>query len=142
LQGDPILSGLRKIQAALVKAQGWLNNAFRDAEAILPTLKQQRPELVSRLARCFYWEIVDQGRPEDTARYQRLFGKPPDDPDFARMAAMAMENGSAYYDAHQEWQRYEKSLGQLKTLTDAERTRARWATCHSSRSARSRSHAH
>src|SRR5205807_1479812 len=113
------------LQSSLVKAQGRLAGVFREAESLVPLLKQRDPSLVHWLARVFYWEVIDQGEADDIARYQRVFGKPVDDPEFARLSAMAMEHGSgALSEAHKEWQRYEKSLAASAALGEAERSRA------------------
>ncbi|MFL5340115.1 MAG: hypothetical protein ACJ8F7_08180, partial [Gemmataceae bacterium] len=109
LQGSSVLGGLKKIQHAFLQNQGMMP-AFREAELVLPALRQQHPHLVPRLANCFYWEIVGQGEPPDLTRYQRLFGRPSDDPDFSRMRALAMESQSAYSFAHQEWKRFEEDI--------------------------------
>src|SRR5262249_55715566 len=72
LTSNAAVAGLRSVQEALVKAGGHLAPVFRQAETVLPLLKAQHPELVSRFARCLYWEIIDQGVPDDLKRYQRL----------------------------------------------------------------------
>jgi tetratricopeptide (TPR) repeat protein len=126
LANDGVLLQLRSIQATLVKARGRLANVFRDVESLLPQLKQQHAELVARLARVLYWEVIDEGMPEDAPRYLRTFGKPADDPELDRMAALAMEReGMHLADAHFMWQRYEKTLAKLPSLNEAERARAR-----------------
>jgi tetratricopeptide (TPR) repeat protein len=125
LDGNPILAGLRRIQSALHNAEGWLNSVFREVEAVLPLVKAQRPDLVNRLARCLYWEIVDKGQPEDLTRYRRLFRPLPDDPDYKRMVALAVERGNNWHDAQEFWQAYEKEIAGFKFLSEAERNRAR-----------------
>src|SRR5205807_3740833 len=77
LQGQGLAPQLRAIQTAL-SGDGKFTQAFRMAENILPALQQQAPDLVARLASCFYWAIITGGAPEDVPRYLRVFGPPPD----------------------------------------------------------------
>jgi tetratricopeptide (TPR) repeat protein len=109
LQGDGLVEGLRRIQAALADQRS-LANGFRQAEALLPALRRQSPALADRLAACFYWGIVTNGQPEDVPRYARVFGAPPDDPTFARLRALAYEGVRELEEAHKEWQKFEKSV--------------------------------
>jgi tetratricopeptide (TPR) repeat protein len=127
-QGDRLLGGLlpglRELQRLLART-GRLANAFRQAEALLPTLRAERPDLVSRLANCCYWAIIQHGDYEDLARYRKLFGPPTDDPQLARLEALACEARHSWAAANKHWQRYEKSLADLATLPAADRDRAR-----------------
>lgn len=125
LAADPLLSGLRAVQAALVKARGNLMPAFREAETVIPRLRQEQPEMLARLARCFYWEIVERGQPEDRGRYERLFGRPPEDPEFFKLNAIVMEHVPVLREAHEYWQLYDKSLATVTTLSVEEQQRAR-----------------
>lgn len=109
LQGDGVVEGLRRIQAALADQRSFAN-AFRQAEGLLPALRQKSPPLADRLAACFYWGIVTTGQPEDVPRYSRVFGAPPDDPTFARLRALAYEGAQELEEAHKEWQKFEKSV--------------------------------
>jgi tetratricopeptide (TPR) repeat protein len=86
-----------------------LVSAFRQAEALLPTLRQEAPHLLPRLARCFYWTVLETG-PDDILRYQRVFGKPPDDAKFHRLQALGYEKGDELAEAHKHWQLYEKEI--------------------------------
>ncbi|MCI0460275.1 MAG: hypothetical protein L0Z62_25260 [Gemmataceae bacterium] len=109
LQGSGLVPALRSIQRA-VNHENKLADAFRQAEALMPALKREAPQLVSRLAACFYWAIIDHGQPEDMKRYLRVFGKPADDPQLARLEALAMEHRHSMPEAHKQWQRFEQSV--------------------------------
>ncbi len=109
LQGSGLVPALRAIQREIAH-EDHLPNAFRQAEAVLPTLKREAPHLVGRLAMCFYWAIIDHGQPEDLKRYQRVFGKLADDPQLARLEALAMERRHSFPEAHKQWQRFEQSV--------------------------------
>jgi tetratricopeptide (TPR) repeat protein len=78
------------------------------ADNILPALRQEHPHLVPRLAACYYWAIITDGQPEDLARYRRVFGPPPDDPNFDRLQALANEQIHELPDAHKHWQQFEQ----------------------------------
>jgi tetratricopeptide (TPR) repeat protein len=108
LQGSPLQAQLRSLRAALADRAS-LAPAFRQAEALLPALRQAAPELVPRLARCLYWEATDAD-PEDVLRYQRVFGAPADDPHLHRLRALAAEREGALDEAHRHWQQYEQRL--------------------------------
>ncbi len=108
LQGSTLLPHLRSLQASLADKHQ-LASAFRQAEGLLPALRQEAPHLLARLAACFYWAILDTG-PDDVMRYQRVFGHPPDDPNFYRLHALAYEKGDDLKQAHSYWQRYEKEI--------------------------------
>ena len=110
LEGPNLIQDLRRLQAEMAR-EDKLPSAYRQAEALLPRLRQESPQLVPRLARCFYWSIVHHGQPEDVTRHQRVFGSPPDDPQFDRLRAMVMEQMRDLEGAHQAWQEFEKLVG-------------------------------
>ena len=99
---------LRQLRAALANHES-LAGAFRQAEALLPALRREAPQVVDRLASCFYWAAVDTG-PDDVLRYKRVFGRPPADPSFFRLEALANERAGNPEDAHKNWQKYEKEI--------------------------------
>jgi tetratricopeptide (TPR) repeat protein len=114
LQGSSLLPQLRSLQASLARShteRGRENMAaaLRQAEALLPTLRQEAPQLAPRLASCFYWHILETG-PDDILRYQRVFGPPPDDPHFHRLKAIGYEKAGELHMAHRYWQQYEKEI--------------------------------
>src|SRR5262249_9943112 len=78
----------------------------------LPALRQQAPDLVPRLASCFYWAIVNVGSPSDVPRYLTAFGPPPDDPKCQRMSALACERYHDLEEANRFWQQYEQTLAE------------------------------
>ncbi len=108
LADSSLTAPVRAIRAAMEHRQS-LAQAFRLVEGILPTLRTQAPKAVERLARCFYWAVLETG-PEDASRYQRVFGAPADDPQFHRLRALAGEQGGDWKAAHAAWQHYEKDL--------------------------------
>ena len=114
-QGSTLAQQLRAVQAALATGKS-LANAFRQAEILLPLLRQEAPHLVTRLAACFYWTIIMSGQPEDVPRYQRVFGTPADDPKFDRLNALACEHVHDLPEAHRHWQQYEKGVSANPTV--------------------------
>jgi tetratricopeptide (TPR) repeat protein len=109
LFGSGLLPGLRNLQAALADERKSAN-AFRIVEGLLPSLKAEAPALVPALASCCYRAIIDHGMPEDVARYRRVFGAPPDDPELWRLPALALERRDQLREAHPCWLDYEKSV--------------------------------
>jgi tetratricopeptide (TPR) repeat protein len=109
LHGPGLVPGLRGIQSAIA-TERQLPQAFRQAEQMLPALRAEAPHLVGLLAHCFYWAVVNNGQPEDMGRYRRVFGAPPDDPELARLEALAVEHRHMMPEAHKAWERYEKSV--------------------------------
>ncbi|HTU91331.1 MAG TPA: tetratricopeptide repeat protein [Gemmataceae bacterium] len=115
LQGSTLLPSLRTLQAALARSHAERGNqrgmaaALRQAEALLPALRQEAPQVVPRLAACFYWHILETG-PDDLLRYQRVFGQPPDDPHFHRLQAIGYEKAEELRLAHRHWQQYEQEI--------------------------------
>jgi tetratricopeptide (TPR) repeat protein len=109
LQQSGLVQPLREIQAALANEHK-LPQAFRLAENIMAALRQQAPHLVARLASCFYWGVINSGRPEDIPRYRRVFGDPHDDPHFYKLSALALEHRGQLDAAHKYWQDFEKDI--------------------------------
>jgi tetratricopeptide (TPR) repeat protein len=109
LQGSGLVPLLRTLRAAIGNERQ-LPSAFRQAETLLGALRQQAPELVPRLAACFYWAIVHHGHPEDVQRYQRAFDHPADDPELHRLQALALEHRGMFEEAHALWQAVEKAI--------------------------------
>lgn len=108
LQGSTLLPQLRSLQAALAH-KSKMATALRQVETLLPALRKETPQLVSRFAACFYWHILETG-PDDLLRYQRVFGQPPDDPHFHRLQALGYERAGELHLAHQHWQEYEREI--------------------------------
>ncbi len=78
--------------------------AFRKADSLVKNLGRDFPQLVPRLAHCFFWAILDHGEPEDLERYLRVFGRPADDPELYRLEALALEMRGMWPEAHKSWQ--------------------------------------
>jgi tetratricopeptide (TPR) repeat protein len=109
LQGSTLLPQLRNLRTALATAERSTASAFRQAEALLPALRHEAPHLLPRLAACFYWAIVDSG-PDDVLRFARVFGKPPDDPNFNRLRALHADHAGDAEQAHHHWHLYEQEI--------------------------------
>jgi tetratricopeptide (TPR) repeat protein len=123
LQGEGLLPGLRAVRTAMGHT-GHLAGAFRHVENILPALRERAPQLVPRLATCFYWAVIHTG-PDDILRYQRVFGKPHDDPGFHRLRALAYDQASDLESAHREWQRYEAEIAERPEVFGSQTALAR-----------------
>jgi tetratricopeptide (TPR) repeat protein len=126
--GDRLFGGLvpalRAVQGLLARP-GRLADAFLQAEALLPALRRDLPDLAPRLANSFYWAVAHAGEAEDVADYRRLFGPPADDPTLARLEALAAEDQHAPAAAHKHWQRFERALADGADWPPADRDRAR-----------------
>ncbi|MDB5311654.1 MAG: hypothetical protein JWO38_5856 [Gemmataceae bacterium] len=105
LTTGPVLDLLRGIARELGRDKP-LAPAFRSAEAVLPHLKQTAPHLVPRLANCLYQAILQQGQPDDMARFRRLFGNPADDPHFHKLQAVIGEHASDPAIVHDQWRKF------------------------------------
>jgi tetratricopeptide (TPR) repeat protein len=129
LQSSGLVVALGPLQRSLVEERQ-LPQAFRTAEAALPALRDAAPHLVPRLAACFYWAIIHHGTPDELARYRRVFGKPPDDPELDRLEALAMELRGEFREAHAKWQHFEKFVASSNIWPPEQRNRVRafiWA---------------
>lgn len=103
-QGMTYASALRELRELLPEDN--LAPAFRKAEAILPSLRRDHPDLAARFAQCFAWTIIDHGQPEDLERYLRLFDAPADDPLLHRLEAISLEARGLWPEAHKAWQNF------------------------------------
>lgn len=106
LQDSVLLPSLRSIQSLLAKRE--VMEALRCAEQLLPTLRQEAPQLLPRLAVCFYWAVVDSDESICLERYQRTFGAPADDPELQRLQALFFEQDGDLEEAHRHWQQFER----------------------------------
>ena len=109
LNAAPLAERLRDIARKLGGAE-LLAGAFRALESMLSPVKHQQPHLVPRLANCFYHAILQKGVPEDMSRYRKLFGAPPDDPQFNKLQAIIEEHCNEFERAIEHWGKYEKWL--------------------------------
>ncbi len=124
LQSSTLPAQLRALRGALENRRS-LAQAFRQAETLLPNLRREAPALVPRLAACLYWAITDSG-PDDILRYRRVFGPPPDDPEFHRLQALAYEKADDLSEAHRSWGLYEKDIAaHPEAWPDGQAARAR-----------------
>jgi tetratricopeptide (TPR) repeat protein len=122
LQNSGLVQPLRAIQASLA-SEDKMPQAFRLAENLLPALRQEAPHLVPRLASCFYWSVINSGRPEDLPRYQRVFGAPADDPTFDKLHALALEHRENFVEAHKAWQYFEKQVAKAPAAWPGDQAR-------------------
>jgi tetratricopeptide (TPR) repeat protein len=111
LQGSGLVPLLRGLQAVFADHQQ-LSRALRLAENVMPALRQHAPQLVPRLAACFFWAVADEGQPDDVLRYHRVFGQSPDDPDLFRLRALQFEKIGQLQEAHDAWKAYEQAVVQ------------------------------
>jgi tetratricopeptide (TPR) repeat protein len=102
--GGKLASLLQELRPLLAKEN--LAPAFRKAEPIGARLRTEHPQLLPRLAQCFFWAIVEHGQPEDVDRYLRVFGAPADDPKLHRLHAIALEARGMWSEAHKAWQNF------------------------------------
>jgi tetratricopeptide (TPR) repeat protein len=114
MQGSPVLQQLGALRRDLSDPER-IRTAFRHAEAVLPALRGQAPHVVPRLANCFYWALLDVG-PDEIPRYRRLFGSPPNDPQFSRLEGLATDKCGDFEMAHRAWQSYEKDVAEHPEL--------------------------
>jgi tetratricopeptide (TPR) repeat protein len=103
-----MVAQLRHLRTAMENKRS-LAQAYRQVESLLPELRRTAPNVVPRLAACLYWACLDTG-PDDADRYARVFGPPPEDPHFHRIAALAFERAGERQDAQKAWEKYEKDV--------------------------------
>ncbi len=108
MQGSGTLQLLRNLRGVLSNPEQ-MGTALRQAEALLPALRSEAPQMVPRLANCFYWALLDTG-PNDIPRYRKVFGSPPQDPNFHRLEGMANDKYGQFDLGHKAWQSYEKDV--------------------------------
>jgi tetratricopeptide (TPR) repeat protein len=120
-----VLQQLRTLRGTLAHPENTAT-AFRQAEALLPALRAEAPQLLPRLANCFYWALLETG-PEDVPRFRRVFGSPAHDPHFHRLEGLANDKCGQFDLAHKAWQDYEKDVAdhpELWPLGQAQQVRA------------------
>jgi tetratricopeptide (TPR) repeat protein len=107
LQDSGVVPLLRSIQAALAR-EGNMHQAWRSVESALRALRKQAPNLIGRLAQCFYWALPTAGGPRDLDRYLRIFGPLSEDPKGDRVRALALEHAGEPDQALLFWKDYEQ----------------------------------
>ena len=83
--------------------------AFRQAETLLPALRREAPQLEARLASCFYWAALKQGRKTFPA-INASSARPPTTRISFRLEALGNERAENLAEAHKYWQRVEKEI--------------------------------
>lgn len=122
---DAVVAGLRAVRGELGRDKP-LSGAFRHAESLVPKLTRVAPHLVPRVATAVYRAILHHGEPSDLPKFRRVFGSPPDDPDFHRLEALVFEDSRLFEEANRHWASYEKWLaGSPAGWPPAVATRAR-----------------
>ena len=84
---------------------GMTDTAFKlgaSQKARLSAMHQRNPD--GTLA------AIEFGLPEDIPRFHRVFGPPPDDPNFNRLNALAHERRGSLEAAHKHWQQFEQDI--------------------------------
>jgi len=109
LNAAPLAERFRDIARKLGSGDS-LTPAFRAVESMLTAVKHQQPQLIPRLANCFYHAIMQKGVPEDMSRYRKLFGAPPDDPRFDKLQAIIEEHCNEFERAIEHWGKFENWL--------------------------------
>jgi len=107
----PMLGALRGLQSALANPDN-LPKALGQISSLLGLIKASFPNLVPKVANCFYWLIIQGGQPEDLDRFERAFGPAADDKNFHRLQAMVMESVPDLRRAHQFWNAYVNEIGE------------------------------
>lgn len=109
LLAGPVAATLREVRAALGRDKP-LTTAFRHAEKAATALRATHPHLVSRLANGFYRAILTHGEPDDLNRFRRVFGSPPDDPEFHRLEGLIHAESGNHEQAARHLSGYEMWL--------------------------------
>jgi tetratricopeptide (TPR) repeat protein len=109
-----LCEGLRRLRKQLASEET-IPDALETARAVVPDLKRTAPDLVPRLGNVVYWALVAGGQPEDLPRYSRVFGPPPDDPQFFRLQALVTEQLRRLDLAHGMWRKYEDWIAKSPT---------------------------
>lgn len=97
---------LKAVQANIGKGRN-LAAAFKALESALPFVKTKMPAAVPRLANVMYHAIGRSGQPDDMPRYRKLFGSPPDDPEFHKLQGRVLEEIGELRQALQNWAIYD-----------------------------------
>jgi tetratricopeptide (TPR) repeat protein len=108
LHSSGLAQSLRSIQSALTAES--LPQALQLAEGVLPALRRDAPQQLSRLAACLQSATLRIGNQRDLQRFKRVFGAPPEDPQLDRLEALALEGCGDLEQAHKHWQKYEQSV--------------------------------
>ncbi len=101
----PSINALRELKPLLNDPEN-LGRALQKISAAIGQVKIQTPEMVQKIANCFYWLIIEGGEPEDMMAYQRIFGGHPDDKQFSRLQGLIYEKEEEYAEANKYWKRY------------------------------------
>lgn len=109
LAGGLPTAALTRLETAIKKRGKSLAEVFRAAEAVLPMLRASSPGHARRLASVLYWAILDTS-PDDLSRYKRVFGVPPEDPEFHRLQAVAFDLAGEPNESHRFWHQYEQDV--------------------------------
>ncbi len=109
LTGSPLLDRLAKLRTLVGRGRS-LKAAFAEAEAVLPLVREEAPQLVPRLAEAFYRAVKEHGDRTDLPRLLAVFGPVADDPDFHKLEAQAYEDSRRPDEAAKHWLAYARWL--------------------------------
>ena len=112
--GIQFVNELRKINGLLNRDDfAGMEPVLRQARALTARLTAVSPDLVLKLGRILYWEVVNRGAWDDVALYRAAFPAPPDDPRLNRMSALVSDNERYIEPTIDHWLAYEKDLATL-----------------------------
>jgi len=125
LVGGRLLTELRKLQALIGKA-GDLNPALRQAEVVLPMLREADPGGEAALVATMIAAVVHHGTTADIERWRKFLPSPPDDPTLNRLQALLADASTQPAQAARHWLAYEKVLAERRSIfgNDTDRARA------------------
>jgi tetratricopeptide (TPR) repeat protein len=113
LHNDLLIAGLRRIQSGLTNQDNW-DWSISGFHQLIANVQQMQPEILPKLANCFYWHAISHGEFDVAAReHRRWFAPPPEDPDLSRMEALMYESEKDFDGANQCWKRYADALPRL-----------------------------
>ncbi len=114
LRSVGLMGKLAKVQFEMARGRQ-LAPAFKAAEAAVTELKKSAPQLLPKLADCFYYAIIRRGEQPDLARHRKLFGPQPSDPQFFRLEALVFEELQQEGLAVERWGAFERWLADARS---------------------------
>ena len=113
LHRDTISDGLRRIRQFFGSQDG-SGRIFSDLQQLIPNIRKDWPELLPKVANCYYWHVVRYGEFETGPNsYRKWFGSPAEDPELHRMQALMHESMKHYQRANHFWKLYADSLPRI-----------------------------
>lgn len=115
---------LRDCLSEINSAQG-VTNGLRALEKYWPTICEQMPQQLQRLAQLCYAAIVHAGRASDIPLYAKIFAAPADDPGLQRLTALEAELSGNFGVSTRAWQAYVAQIDQFAHRSDDEKRMAK-----------------